>query len=216
MPELRITIDSATAKPFAAAPLMSFKLRIQNQPSDETIHTVVLKAQVQIEATRRQYTAAEQANLSDLFGSSDRWSQTLRSMLWTHVSVVVPRFDGTALTELLLPCTFDFNVAATKYFHGLHSGEIPLCFQFSGTVFYQGEDGQLQAAPIAWDNETRYRLPVAAWKNLMDEYYPNSTWLTLRRDVFERLYQYKVREGIPSWEETLERALSAAEEPVRS
>ena len=41
-------------------------------------------------------------------------------------------------------------------------------------------------------------------------------WLALQRDTFEKLYQYKMREGIPTWEEALERALSALSETVRS
>jgi hypothetical protein len=50
---------------------------------------------------------------------------------------------------------------------------------------------------------------------MMNAYYPNSAWLSLRRDVFERVYEYKVRHGIPSWEEALTKLLSAAEgEPV--
>ncbi len=96
------------------------------------------------------------------------------------------------------------------------SGDLPLCFQFSGNVFYQGEDETLQVAPISWDKEAKYRLPVKVWKDLMDVYYPNSAWLALRRDTFEKLYQYKVREGIPTWEEALERALNALPETVRS
>jgi hypothetical protein len=39
---------------------------------------------------------------------------------------------------------------------------------------------------------------------MMDLYYPNSAWLCLRRDVFERLHQHKVRMGAPTWEEMLE------------
>ena len=42
----------------------------------------------------------------------------------------------------------------------------------------------------------------------MDAYYPNSAWLCLHEDVFERLYQYKMQHGIPTWEEALERLLS--------
>jgi hypothetical protein len=137
-------------------------------------------------------------------------------MLWTHASVMVPRFTGSALTELPVPCTFDFNVAATKYFHGLTSGDLPLCFQFSGSIFYPREDGTLQVTPISWDKEAKYRLPVKVWKGLMDMYYPNSAWLALRRDTFEKLYRFKVSEGIPTWEEALERALDALPETVRS
>jgi hypothetical protein len=50
---------------------------------------------------------------------------------------------------------------------------------------------------------------------MMDTYYPNTAWLSLRRDVFERLYQYKVRRGIPTWEQALESALPI-EETVES
>lgn len=216
MPDLRLTVESVEVAKYAAAPLLMFKVRIANQPEDEIIHTVALRAQIQIEASRRKYDVNEQARLMDLFGEPDRWGQTLRSLLWTHASVVVPRFTGSTPADLPVPCTFDFNVAATKYFHGVTSGDLPLCFQFSGTVFYQSEDGTLQVAPISWDKEAKYRLPVKVWKDLIDVYYPHSAWLTLQRDTFEKLYQYKVREGIPTWEEALERALSALTEMVRS
>jgi Family of unknown function (DUF6084) len=216
MPDLQFTIESTDVVPYAAVPMVVFKVRIVNNPSNQMVHTVALRAQIQIEATRRKYDANEQAKLTDLFGEPDRWGQTLRSMLWTHASVVVPRFAGDTLADISVPCTFDFNIAATKYFHGMTSGDLPLCFQFSGTVFYQGEDETLQVAPISWDKEANYRLPVTVWKDLMDAYYPNSVWLSLQRDTFERLYQYKVREGIPTWEETLERALTALAETVRS
>jgi hypothetical protein len=216
MPDLQFTIESAEPVQYAAAPLLAFKVRIANNPSEDIIHTVALRAQIQIEVTRRKYDSNEQARLLDLFGEPDRWAQTLRNMLWTHASVVVPRFTGSVLADVPVPCTFDFNVAATKYFHGVTSGDLPLCFQFSGTVFYQGDGGTLQVAPISWDKEAKFRLPVKVWKDLMDVYYPNSAWLALRRDTFEKLYQYKVREGIPTWEEALERALNALSETVRS
>lgn len=216
MPDLQLGIESAEVVQYAAAPLLAFKVRIVNQPREEIIYTLALRAQIQIEVSRRKYDADEQARLQDLFGEPSRWGQTLRTMLWTHTSVVVPRFSGGITTDIPVPCTFDFNVAATKYFHGVTSGDLPLCFQFTGTVFYQGADDSLQVAPISWDQEAKYRLPVKVWKELIDMYYPNSAWLWLHRDTFEKLYQFKVREGIPTWEEALERALSALPETVRS
>jgi hypothetical protein len=45
----------------------------------------------------------------------------------------------------------------------------------------------------------------------MEIYYPNSAWLCLRRDVFEKIYQYKVERGIPTWEQALENLLPAEE-----
>lgn len=216
MPNLQLAIEGAEVVQYAATPLLSFKVRICNQTDAEIIHTIAMRAQIQIEVTRRKYDVAEQARLLDLFGEPDRWGQTLRNMLWTHASVVVPRFTGSVVADIPVPCTFDFNVAATKYFHGLTSGDLPLCFQFSGNVFYQGEEETLQVAPISWDKEAKYRLPVKVWKDLMDMYYPNSAWLALHRDTFEKVLQYKMREGIPTWEEAIERMLNALPETVRS
>jgi len=215
MPDLQLTIEGAEVVPFAAAPLLSFKTRLVNNVHDEIVHTIAMRAQIQIEVTRRKYDSGEQQRLQDLFGEPNRCCQTLRNMLWTHAGVVVPRFTGSVLADIPVPCTFDFNVAATKYFHGLASGDLPLCFQFSGNVFYQSEDETLQVAPISWDKEARYRLPLKVWKDLMEMYYPNCAWLALRKDTFEKLYQYKVREGIPTWEEAIEKALNALAETVR-
>src|SRR5215469_77273 len=206
MPELNFQIVGAEVVPYAATPQIALKLRVSNA-SGEAIHSVALRCQVQIDVTRRRYTPEEQERLLDLFGEPDRWSQTLRSLLWTHVSVVVPPFEQSTLVDLVVPCTFDFNVGATKYFHGLKDGEIPLCVMFSGTVFYARPDGGLQVAPISWDKESRFKLPLNTWRTMMDSYYPNSAWLCLQRDAFERLYQYKVQHGIPTWEQALERLL---------
>jgi hypothetical protein len=150
-----------------------------------------------------------------LFGEPERWSQTLRNLLWTHVNVNIPPFQGETVVDLPVPCTFDFNVGATKYFHGLGDGQVPLCVMFSGTVFYARDGGPLQVAPISWDKEARFNLPVKVWHDMMDTYYPNSAWIRLSRDVFDRLYDYKVRHGIPTWEQALGRMLQA-EELVRS
>ena len=104
-----------------------------------------------------------------------------------------------------VPCSYDFNVAATKYFAGLEEGEIPLSLLFSGSLFYEDQDARLQVAPISWTKEATFRLPVATWRELMDAYYPNIAWLQLRRDVFERLYRFKMENAIPTWEQALER-----------
>lgn len=216
MPDLRIQVAAAKVVPFAAVPTIAFQLEIANAPAAEEIHTVALRCQIQIEVTRRGYAAAEQARLLDLFGHPDRWGQTLRNLLWMHTSLVVPGFEGASTTvDMNVPCTFDFNVAATKYFDGLAGGDIPLLLLFSGTVFYASPDSELQVAPISWELEARYKLPVQMWREMMDIYYPNSVWINLHKDVFERLYRYKMEHGIPTWERALEHML-ASEAVVRS
>jgi hypothetical protein len=216
MPNLDFRIESVAPVPYAAAPTLSFKLRVTNTIREEVIHSMALRAQIHIEVTRRQYTAEEQACLSDLFGEPSRWGQTLKTMLWTHVAVNIPSFQSETTVEVPVPCTFDFNVASTKYFHGLSDGDLPLNFLFSGTLFYRGENGDLQIAPISWEKEAKFRLPLKIWKQMIDEYYPNTAWLCLRRDAFERLYEYKVRNGVPTWEEVIARLFQNADEQVRS
>jgi len=212
MPDLRFQIESASVVPFAAIPMLAFQLQIRNAMADEKIHTIALRCQIQLEVTRRRYAPREQERLLDLFGQPDRWSQTLRSLLWTHANLVVPGFAGAStMVDLQVPCTFDFNVAATKYFEALTDGEIPLLMLFSGTVFYAPPDSPLQVAPISWEQEARYKLPVKLWRKMMESYYPNCVWINLRRDIFDRLYLYKMQHGIPTWEQALEHALSNEE-----
>jgi hypothetical protein len=216
MPDLSFQVASAAASAYAAAPLLMFKLRITNADPAEAIQNVALRCQIQIEATRRRYTPDEQQRLSELFGEPDRWSRTLGSLLWTHTSAGVAPFAGNTIVDLPVPCSFDFNVAATKYFHGLQEGEIPLILQFSGTVFYQAASGQMQVMQIPWDKETRFRLPVRIWQAMMDAYYPQSAWLRLRRDVFDRLARYKAQHGLATWDEALVSLLLVSEEQVLS
>jgi hypothetical protein len=156
--------------------------------------------------------AQEREGLRDLFGEPDRWSQTVRSLLWTHVSANVPAFSGAITTDLPVPCTFDFNVAAAKYFHALQDEDVPLCFQFSGTVFYAASNGTLQIDQIGWDKEARFKLPARIWREMMDHYYPNSAWLRLRRDAFDRLHEYKRRHGMATWEEAIDSLLPLEKE----
>lgn len=207
MPELDFEVVSAEAVPYAAAPLLNLKLRLTNRNADEQIQNVMLRCQINLEVARRGYTDAEKARMFELFGEPERWGQTLKTMLWTHTNVVVQPFAEITEVDLPVPCTFDFNVAATKFFDGLDAGEVPLLLLFSGTMFYRDELGDLQIGQISWDKEAQFRLPVKVWQEMMEHYYPNSAWLNLRRDVFEKLQSYKMRGGFPTFEQALESLL---------
>jgi hypothetical protein len=209
MPDLSFSVVGAEAVSFAASPLLSFKLHIRNTNSEEKIQSIALRCQIQMETTKRRYSPKEQAQLFELFGEPERWGRTLRSMLWAHTSATVPSFQGETTVDLPVPCTFDFNVAATKYFAGLEDGVVPLNLMFSGTVFFESADAGLQVEQISWDKEAPFKLPISVWHNMMDHYYPNSAWLCLRRDVFERLSRYKMEQAFPTWEQTLESLLPA-------
>ena len=56
MPDLSFQVEGAEVTPYAMVPLLTFRLRATNAPPDEAIQNVVLRCQIQIEATRRHYT----------------------------------------------------------------------------------------------------------------------------------------------------------------
>lgn len=211
MPGLTFAVQGAQAIPFAAAPTIAFSLRATAQQSPQPIESIALRAQIQIEAQRRRYKPAEREGLLDLFGEVERWGQTLRPLLWTHASTTLPPFTDSITFEMHVPCTFDFNVAAAKYFHAIEDDDVPLVFQFSGTIFSTAPDGSMQIAQIGWDKESRFRMPASVWRDMMDLYYPNSAWLRLGRDAFDRLHEYKQRHGIATWEQAIESLLPAPE-----
>jgi hypothetical protein len=212
MPELSFEVTGVEVMQYAAAPTLAFKLKVLSQPDSasdsEPIHSVALRCQIRIEPARRQYSPAEKERLFELFGEPHRWGQTVKSTLWTNTSLVVPSFVGSTIVDLPVACTFDFNVATTKYFDALEEGLVALCFLFSGSVFYAAADGGLQVAQISWEQEANFKMPIAVWKQMMEQYYPNTAWLCLRKDVFDRLMRFKIEHAIPNWEQALERLLS--------
>jgi uncharacterized protein DUF6084 len=210
MPDLSFAVESVEPMRNSATPTLVMRLKIVNTGPEE-IHSVALNCQLQIEPAQRSYSNMEKSSLADLYGEPERWGTTVRPLFWTSVSATVPAFSGSAVIDLRVPCTFDFNVAATKYFHAIGEGEIPVLLLFSGTVFYLTGAG-MQVAPIPWSQQAACRIPAGAWKETMRLHYPNSAWLSLRQDVFDRLYQYKVRNGLPTWEKMIEHVLAAAGE----
>jgi hypothetical protein len=209
MPDLAFAVEGARAVPFCAAPTLGLDLRVTNRLGDR-VHAVALDCQVRIDAHRRRYGGAERQRLTELFGEPSRWSQTLRSLLWTHAHVSVPPFEAEAEVQVQVPCTADFNVLAGKYFHALEDSTVPISLLFSGTVFYANEAGALTVALVPWSSEATLELAVSTWREVLDLYFPNTAWLTLHQDTFDRLQEYRSRRGLPTWEQALDELLATA------
>jgi uncharacterized protein DUF6084 len=210
MPEIGCRVESIGTVAHAAVPSLRFRIEVVNLAPHQPVAGIDLRCQVLIETPRRTYSTLERYRVVELFGEASR---PVRDLLWTHASVNVPAFDEMSIVDLDVPCTFDFDVAVAKYFGALEGGDVPLCLQFSGTVFYTDAHGRLQISRIAWSSEARCALPLAVWKELRERYYPGTTWLCLSRDSFERLCDYRRSAGLPSWEHALDRLLAAAGEP---
>jgi hypothetical protein len=197
--ELAFAVEGAAPVRHAAVPTLGISVRVTSI-GGEPVRSVLLDAQVQIAARMRPYEAGEQDRLQDLFGTPDRWRETLRTLPWTRLTVVVPPFEGDTLVELPLPCSYDLEVAAAGYLSALEGGEVPLELLFSGTVFYSDPDGRLQTSRISWESDADYSLPVSAWRETMDLYFPDSAWLRLSRERYDRLRAYRSQRALPSWD----------------
>lgn len=211
MPDLSFQIEEAAAQPYSATPTVVARLHIANAEKDELIQSIVLNCQVQLQPLGRPYSAEEEARLLDLFGERERWGSTMNPLHWTNVIVKVPPFTDETAVDLPLPCSLDFSVSANKYFYGLERGSIAVTVMFSGTVFFAGRNGAIQIAQIPWDREARFQLSVEAWKAAIDAHYGDSVWLRLPREIFDRIYRYKIEHGIPMWEDLVEHLLDQAE-----
>jgi hypothetical protein len=206
VPQLLFRIDAAAAERYSTAPALNFELRIE-RAGGGPVRSILLDTQIQIAARRRPYGEAEQAWLLELFGTPDRWSTTLRTLLWTRTTLVVAPFTDVAEVTLPVACSYDLEANAANYLSGLQGGEVPLEFLFSGSVFYTAAGGMLQTARISWESEAEYRLPVRVWREAMDRHFPGAAWLRLGRPAFDRLRAYKVEHGLRTLEDTVERLL---------
>lgn len=209
-PRPDFSVRGARSVEFAVAPTLAFDLEV-NEPTRREIHTIALSCQVNIDPARRDYDPETRERLRELFGEPGRWAQTTRSFRWLDTSVLVPSFSGSTTFELSVLCNFDLELAATKYFYSLPDAEIPLTFLFSGTILYRGENDELLAAPVPWEQHAPFRLPVAVWKEMVGHYYPQSGWIRLHRETLEALSRYKTRRCATSFDACVSELLARAD-----
>jgi hypothetical protein len=209
IPELAFAVEGAGRLEHAATPTLCFALRIES--AGAPVRSILLDTQIQIAARRRPYDAAAHDRLFELFGAPSEWGTTLRTLLWTRTTLVVPPFSGSTVVQLPVACSYDLEVTASRYFDALADGDVPLEFLFSGAIFYSGASGQLQTVRISWNHEAEYRLPVRVWKETMEHHFRGTAWLRVRKESFDRLSAYKSRRALPSWDDALDSLLEDRE-----
>lgn len=210
MTDLTFELCSVAPEPYAVVPNLLARVRI-TESSGVPVHALALRAQVRIEPHRRRYSDAEAAAMLDLFGTRNRWTSTLKSFLWMQTSTTVQGFTGTCETDIALPCTYDFDVTASKYLHALQDDKtIPIALLFSGTVFTRGGLG-FGIEHIPWDRECAYDMPVQVWKDLVRLHYPNTGWVRLDHDTLAALARFKSDRGLIGFDEAVTALLSGAE-----
>lgn len=208
MAELSFTCLDIQPERYAVAPTLLFRLRV-NAAAEQRVRAVALRCQIRIEPQRRGYGEQEAERLLELFGERGRWGDTLKPFQFANTSTVVASFTGSIDVDVSVPCSYDMEVTAGRYFHALEDGEIPFILLFSGTVFRDG-DKTLWIEQVPWHAECRYRMPVALWRDMMDMHFPGSGWLRLRRDTIDALADFRAARALPTWDDAVIAVLDAA------
>jgi hypothetical protein len=208
MAELVFDWIGARAERYSAVPSLTLSLQI-SETTGQPVDAIALRCQIRIEPQRRRYSEAEAERLHDLFGDTSRWADTLKPLQFTTVSVMVPGFSGRTQLDLPVPFTYDLEIASTRYFSSLDDGAAPLLLLFSGTVF-ANVDGRLQVQQVPWSKEISCGLPAKVWRESVDAHFPDSAWVTMRRDTLDELMRFKTRHALPTWDATLRALLTQA------
>lgn len=191
------TVLDVAALRHAATPTLRFDMHVSD-PAGRSVYAIALSVQIQIDPARREYDDTTRARLVELFGAPERWGATTHSFEWARIDVLVPGFTGATSFALQVPCTYDLEVAAAKYFYALPDGMVPLSFHYSGMVLYKDElagTQGLQVTPVPWSCSTRWRMPVAAWQGAMAAQYPGGGWVRLGHDTLRALADRKAADG---------------------
>src|SRR5262245_29614428 len=104
MPDLNFQITGVEPANRGLTPLLQFQLSVTNE--GESVHAVLLHAQIQIQSPQRPYNRREKEKLVELFGRPEQWGSTLRNRLWTHAHATLGAFTRRMETTLPVHCTY--------------------------------------------------------------------------------------------------------------
>jgi hypothetical protein len=203
------TVLGVEAVEHALAPALRFQLHVSD-PEGRAIYAIALQTQIQVDPARRSYDALTRERLVELFGAPERWGATTHSFNWARVDCLVPSFTGATSFALEVPCTYDLELAASKYFYSLRDGLVPLSFHFTGMVLYRDQGEQLRVTGVPWSCSARWSMPVEAWKTTMASTYPGGGWIRLSTETLDALQSHKAREGHHSFDATVAELLGDA------
>jgi len=199
VPDPEFAVAEATHLPHAAAPTLVFSGTVADA-SGYAIQSMALVVQVMIDPARRSYDPETRARLAELFGAADAWAPPDHGLHLARLVALVPGFTGIGEFSLDVPCTYDLEVAAAKYFYALTDGAVPMSFHFNGTILYRDGDARLQVVPVPWSATARFRMRLSVWRAMMDEHYPGGGWVRLQPDTLAALNARRSGRGLHSFD----------------
>jgi hypothetical protein len=208
VPAPEFAVTGAAHVPFAATPTMLFRATA-TEPQGMEVQSIALTAQVMIDPARRGYDAETRERLEELFGPPTAWAPSTSGLAWARVATAVPGFRGSTTFGIEVPCTYDLEVAAAKYFYAVRDGLVPLSFHFNGNVFYRAEapGHPLMVAPVSWSSTAQWSMPVATWRTMIAEHYPGGGWIRLDDTTLAALNERRAGRGLGSFDACIQELL---------
>jgi uncharacterized protein DUF6084 len=206
LPAPEFAVAGVEADPHAATPVLRFEVGVTDA-SGRDVYTMAVSAQVHVDAHRRPYDEATRERLRDLFGEGDGVPATAGSLRLGRVDTLVPSFTGSGSFTVELPVSGDLELAGTRYFASLPGGNVPLTFNFNGSVFYRGDDDRMQVTLVPWTASARYRMPAATWHELIERRHAGSGFVRLQAGTLESLRRRRAERGLPTFDATIAAAL---------
>jgi Family of unknown function (DUF6084) len=201
VPAPEFAVTGAAHLPFAATPTMRFEAAV-TEPEGVAVQSIALTAQVMIDPARRGYDPETRERLAELFGPPSSWAPSTSGLAWARVAAAVPGFTGSATFAMEVPCTYDLEVAAAKYFYAVQDGLVPLSFHFNGNVFYRGDEPThpLMVVPVTWSSTAQYSMPIATWRAMIAEHYPGGGWIRVGDETLAALNDRRGARGLSSFD----------------
>ena len=173
--DLDFTCTGADADRYAATPTILLHLRI-TETTGTPVHALALRCQIRIEPIRRRYNDEEAEGLADLFGDRSRWGETLKPLQLAFVTQMVPGLHR--LDRRRPPPAVQLRLRRRR-------AQVPVRGarrRRAAVAAVQRDDlhrrpGHRSVTPVAWQKETTYSLPVAVWRDAMDQHFPGAAWL---------------------------------------
>jgi hypothetical protein len=211
VPAPEFAVTGAVHVPFAATPTMRFEAAV-TEPEGVEVQSIALTAQVMIDPARRGYDPETRERLAELFGPPASWTPSTSGLAWARVAAAVPGFSGSGAFAMEVPCTYDLEVAAAKYFYAVRDGLVPLSFHFNGNVFYRGDGPThpLMVVPVAWSSTAQYSMPVATWRAMIAEHYPGGGWIRIDDETLAALNDRRAARGLGSFDDCVRELLEQA------
>ena len=68
----------------------------------------------------------------------------------------------------------------------------------------------MQITLVAWEKEALCKMPARLWQEMMEIHFPNTRWMKMGKDIYDRLVKYKAQTTFPTLQACLESLLDEA------